>query len=176
MNAQRILSGVASVCAGLLALGCAGVALGAHINITRSIAPGLYWASSAPVARGAYVLVCPPSSGVFAIARTRGYLGAGYCVGGYGRIMKRVAALGGDTVSVTNDGVRVNNRLLPMSAPLDTDPAGRPMPRHAPSRYTLAADEVLLMGDVNPLSFDGRYFGPIHRSQIQTVLRPVATW
>jgi type IV secretory pathway protease TraF len=32
------------------------------------------------------------------------------------------------------------------------------------------------MSDVSGTSFDGRYFGPINRSQIQTVVSPVITW
>jgi type IV secretory pathway protease TraF len=32
------------------------------------------------------------------------------------------------------------------------------------------------MSDVSGTSFDGRYFGPINRSQIKTVIRPVITW
>jgi type IV secretory pathway protease TraF len=42
--------------------------------------------------------------------------------------------------------------------------------------YRLAAGEVLLMSDYSPLSFDGRYFGPIPRAQIQGVVQPVWTW
>jgi type IV secretory pathway protease TraF len=36
--------------------------------------------------------------------------------------------------------------------------------------------EALLMSDYSPSSFDGRYFGPIPRAQIQGVVRPVLTW
>ena len=39
--------------------------------------------------------------------------------------------------------------------------------------YRLSAGEVLLMTDYSPISFDGRYFGPIARKQIQSVVRPV---
>ena len=50
------------------------------------------------------------------------------------------------------------------------------MPRFQSDRYTLGNAEVLLMSDVSATSFDGRYFGPVNRSQIQTVIRPVFTW
>jgi type IV secretory pathway protease TraF len=46
-------------------------------------------------------------------------------------------------------------------------PAGRPLPRFQADRYTLGNAEVLLMSDVSGTSFDGRYFGPINRSQIR---------
>ncbi|MBL8368460.1 MAG: S26 family signal peptidase, partial [Candidatus Accumulibacter sp.] len=43
-------------------------------------------------------------------------------------------------------------------------------------RFTLSGSELLLMSDVSGISFDGRYFGPIDRSQIKGVIRPVFTW
>ncbi len=50
------------------------------------------------------------------------------------------------------------------------------MPRYQSNSYTLGDYEVLLMTDVSPISFDSRYFGPINRSQIKTVITPVITW
>ena len=79
-------------------------------------------------------------------------------------------------MAVADDGVRVNGELLPLSAPIKADKAGRPLPRYQSSSYTLGNSEVLLMSDVSATSFDGRYFGPINRSQIKTVIRPVITW
>lgn len=160
----------------LLLVAAGVVAAGARINTSPSVPVGLYWASRAPVEQGAYVLVCPPPSGVFDAARTRGYIGAGFCAGGYGRLMKRVAATAGDAVSVSDEGVRVNGALLPLSAPRTADRAGRPMPQYVAEPHTLTANEVLLMGEGNPKSFDARYFGPIDRAQIVGVVRPIFTW
>lgn len=70
----------------------------------------------------------------------------------------------------------VRGELLPLSAPIKADKAGRPLPRYQSNSYTLGNSEVLLMSDVSATSFDGRYFGPINRSQIKTVIRPVITW
>ena len=44
------------------------------------------------------------------------------------------------------------------------------------SDYTLGSEEVLLMSDYNPASFDGRYFGPLSKTTIQSVIVPVITW
>jgi type IV secretory pathway protease TraF len=41
--------------------------------------------------------------------------------------------------------------------------------------YTLGAAQVLLMSDYSPKSFDGRYFGPVEKTGIKGVLRPVFT-
>jgi conjugative transfer signal peptidase TraF len=114
---------------------------------------------------------------VFDDAKERGYIGAGFCPGDYGYMMKRVLAAKDDAVSVADDGVRVNGELLPhQQAPSrPTSPVG-PCRASRPARYTLGNAELLLMSDVSDTSFDGRYFGPINRSQVQTVIRPVITW
>jgi type IV secretory pathway protease TraF len=46
-----------------LLLGAGGYAAGARVNTTKSIPVGLYWTSSAPVEKGAYVLLVPAASG-----------------------------------------------------------------------------------------------------------------
>ena len=160
----------------VLSLGAAGYFAGARINTTQSIPVGLYWTSSQPVAKGAYVLFCPPEANVFEVAKARGYIGAGFCPGGYGFMMKRVVAAYGDTVSIADDGVRVNAVLMPLSVPLRMDKAGRPLVHFGSSRFSLDGSNVLLMSDVTGASFDSRYFGPIDRRQIKAVLTPVITW
>ena len=147
-----------------------------RINTTKSIPVGFYWMTSDPVKKGSYVIFCPPETELFETAKARGYIGAGFCPGGYGYMMKRVAAVKGDAVVIAADGVHVNGELLPLSVPRAADKAGRPIPRSKTDRYTLGASELLLMSDVSGTSFDGRYFGPIHRKQVQGVIRPILTW
>jgi conjugative transfer signal peptidase TraF len=165
-------AGVAAVFALALAAHVAGL----YWNTTGSIPTGLYRVSSEPVTVGAYVLVCPVPDEVANEARARGYIGAGWCPGRYGYLMKRTLAAKGDRIDLRDEGVRVNGRLLPASARVAFDGAGRPMPRPPVTSATLASDEVLLMADGNPRSFDGRYFGPVRLAQIKTVLQPVITW
>jgi len=164
-------SGVLVLCFGALAY-----ATGARINTTRSIPVGLYWTTTKPVELGAYVVVCPSQKAVFDEAVRRDYLGAGMCPGGYGYMMKRILAAKNDLVSVSSEGVRVNGDLLPLSVPLNADGAGRPMPRFRIQEHRLSADELLLMSDVTAVSFDGRYYGLVDRSQVVSVIRPVITW
>ena len=121
---KRLTAGVAIAGIAVLTLGAAGYMAGARINTTQSIPVGLYWTTGQPVAKGAYVLFCPPEANVFAVAKARGYIGAGFCPGGYGFLMKRVLAANGDMVSMSDDGVRVNAELLPLSVPLRMDKAG----------------------------------------------------
>ena len=162
--------------AAVLLVGVGLYSAGARVNTTKSIPVGIYWMTDAPVEKGAYVIFCPPQVGVFDDAKERGYIGAGFCPGGYGFMMKRVLAAKDDQVAVTNDGVTVNGQLLPLSAPLATDQAGRQLPRYQATHYTLGNSELLLMSDVSGTSFDGRYYGPISRNQIKGVIRPVVTW
>ncbi|HHC7370541.1 TPA: conjugative transfer signal peptidase TraF [Vibrio parahaemolyticus] len=173
---KRIYAGVAIAGVAAMSLAAIGYAAGARINTTRSIPVGLYWTTDAPVEKGAYVLFCPPDVSVFATAKDRDYIAGGFCPGDYGYMMKRILAAKGDTVTVTDNGVSVDGELLPHSKPIKADPAGRELPRYQSSQYTLSSSELLLMSDVSDTSFDGRYFGPVSRSQVKSVIRPVITW
>ena len=159
-----------------LLFGFASYAAGARINTSPSIPVGLYWTSAAAIHKGGYVMFCPPKQPVFDMAKARGYIGAGFCKGGYGYMMKRVLAAKDDTVTFTSEGVRVNGDLVPFSAPLQTDAAHRPMPHYEAKEGPLKATELLLMSDVCAASFDGRYFGLIDRRQIKWAVRPILTW
>ncbi len=91
-------------------------------------------------------------------------------------MMKRVLAAKNDTVNITDEGVYVNGERLPLSTPIAADKSGRPLKRLQTAHFTLTDSELLLMSDINAQSFDGRYFGPINRSQIKGVIRPILTW
>ena len=165
---------IGSVATFAVGLACYGA--GVRVNTTKSIPIGLYLTSSSAIKKGAYVMFCPPPSAVFDEARQRRYIGGGSCPGGYGYMMKKVLAAKADAIDVADDGVRVNGELLPLSAPLKADKAGRPLPRYQANRYALGNSEVLLMSDVSSTSFDSRYFGPIHVAQIKSVIEPVFVW
>ncbi|MGO4701955.1 conjugative transfer signal peptidase TraF [Dyella sp. 2RAB6] len=155
----------------------AGYAMGLRLNFTRSLPLGLYRVVNRPVERGAYVRFCPPRGGAIALGMERGYLHAGeVCANGYLPLLKRVAAVGGAWVLAQDDGVRVDGRLLPLSAHLAVDAAGRPMPRPSPTQLQLAPSQLWVMSDTNSHSFDSRYFGPIDRAWVMEVIEPVATW
>ena len=160
---------------GLFALVAVFILCGARINSTASFPRGLYWESNASLKKGDLVIFCPPITPVFAEAKERGYIGAGFCPGGYREMIKKITATAGDHLNISEKGVAANSVLVSNSSPYKEDPAGRPMP-HYEIDCTLKDNQVLLMSDYNPLSFDGRYFGPISRTQIRSVIRPVLTW
>jgi conjugative transfer signal peptidase TraF len=151
------------------ALGClAGVAgvwalcaSGLRINGTHSEPVGIYWAVGKELGKGDFVFALPPAEPVFARAKERGYLGPGPSPAGTSGLIKQVAALAGDRVTIKDDGVWVNGVRLKNSAPRPADEAGPPLQPYFLNDYTLGRDEVLLMSDYSPASFDGRYFGPM---------------
>jgi len=149
---------------------------GARFNPSKSVAVGLYWKVNKPIEKGAYVLVCPPDTNIFKLARARGYLGAGFCPGHYSGMMKWIAASAGDEIHISPQGIVINGAFLAYSRPLAQDPGGRPLPQLKLSHYRLAENELLLMGDASSTSFDGRYFGLVDRAQVKGVVRPVWTW
>lgn len=148
---------------------------GGRWNTTPSVPVGLYWQVKASIAKGAFVLVCPPDTKPFQQARERTYIDIGPCPGGYGRMMKQIAGMGGDTIAVRSDGVYVNNVRLPDSTPMARDPQGRPMSFIDGATYTLAPHQLLLMG-TNSMSFDSRYYGPVGEDMVLSVIKPIYTW
>jgi conjugative transfer signal peptidase TraF len=173
---RKTTIGFAYVGFGVMALGAMAWAAGARINTTPSIPVGLYWVTHKPIEKGEYVMFCPPKAAIFDTARERGYIDGGFCAGDYSYMMKRVLAAKSDVVTVTHQGVFVNGKRLPYSTPLAVDPGDRPMPMYHAQNLKLTAKQLFLMTDVNPLSFDGRYFGPVDKSQIKAVIRPIYTW
>ena len=148
---------------------------GIYINTTPSLPVGFYKVANEPIVSGAHVAFCPPQNEVFDMAMDRSYINQGNCPGGYGLLLKRVFALSGDTVSIDQTGIFVNGDHLPNSAQLKTDAEGQPLPQYR-LKAVLNDSEYLLLSDLNPQSFDARYFGLIARDQIQQVVRPVFTW
>ena len=148
---------------------------GIYINTTPSLPVGFYKVVDEPILSGAYVAFCPQQDEVFDMARDRSYINQGDCPGGYGLLLKRVFALSGDTVSIDQTGIFVNGEHLPNSAQLKTDAEGQPLPQYR-LKAVLNDSEYLLLSDLNPQSFDARYFGLIAHSQIKQVVRPIFTW
>lgn len=147
-------------------------ATGIYYNNTPSFPVGFYKIIDEPVGKGAYVSFCPPQDKVFDIAMARQTIGTGNCPGGYGMILKRVFAKSGDTVSINAAGITVNDDLLPNSAQI----SGLDLPQFRMDQKALDDSEYLLMSDMNPHSFDARYFGLIAGLQIQHVVEPFFTW
>lgn len=136
----------------------------ALINETTSVPKGLYVRSADPEPwLGSLVAITQP-------AAARPYL-VGLGVPSETRLLKRVAARGGETVCAA-EGVLRTSRHQVVVPPRDR--RGAPLPVWHGCR-TLAADELLLLGDT-ATSFDGRYFGPVRRAQVEATYEEVLRW
>lgn len=164
--------------AALLLTGAVGTAgwAGLRVNTTHSIPPGVYWLTDLPVTRGDTVLACPPESPVIAEALQRGYIGVGFCQGGYEYLFKRALAAKNDVVSIDLSGVSINGSAIANTAQMSVDSAGRMLPTYRRVSFRLSENDVLLISNNSPRSFDGRYFGPVDRSLIRGVVVPLVTW
>ncbi len=153
---------------------------GARLSRTNSLPKGLYWAVAKEPERGDLVVFWPRDTAAMREARRRGYiLGGVYNTvngEGYGLLLKRLMAVPGDVISITDAGVVINGSLVPNTRPLVADNVGDPLPTLRFTDYWLGDGEVLFLSDHLPRSFDGRYFGVQQRRQIVEVVVPVWTW
>lgn len=131
-------------------------------NRTPSVPVGFYLRTGTPIARGSFVTVRARDVAP-AAARARGFDGE------RNRFIKRVAAVAGDHVCAVG-GLLTINEGVPLTR-RSRDSTGAELVRWNECR-TLLEGEVLLLGDTAD-SFDGRYWGPIDRSRIEGVWRPL---
>jgi conjugative transfer signal peptidase TraF len=157
----------------LIALGALFHAMGFRINLTESIPIGLYRITSAESLKNAYVIFCPDDRKSFRLAKNRGYIDHGLNCGGYGYLMKKVVAVSGDILSVTPEGVLVNQMLLPFSKPKLKDGINRTLPQWRTLDYPLKENEVMTLTSQSEWSFDGRYYGLVHTRQIKGMITPI---
>ncbi len=150
-------------------------AVGLRINESPSLPVGVWRLSSLrhEVRRDDVVSFCPPDTPAFRQARLRGYLGSGLCVGGYEPLLKPIAAIEGDRVTRTEQGIRINGRLIANSKSLGSDQEGRTLPSAGANDVIVAKSQVWVISSYNPLSFDSRYFGPVPISKIEGLARPL---
>jgi conjugative transfer signal peptidase TraF len=140
------------------------------VNRTHSLPVGLYYWSDVPIKKGSIVLFKPDeNTGPEQLGIERGYEARAL------PLLKRVVALAGDLVSVSSSGVSINGQLLPNSAPLSHDEAGRPLAMAQLDHFKLGSDQAFLMG-MTATSWDSRYFGPVSLSRCSGSFVPVLTW
>jgi conjugative transfer signal peptidase TraF len=161
---NRTILALIAAGAALAALAIASARAGDLIlyNHSPSLPVGLYWRVDAPPERAAIVTVLAAAVAPEE-ARARHFDSAG------DRFIKRVAATGGDLVCVRDGVVTINGARAAVQHESTSDR------RHLEAWQdcrVFNADEILLLGDTYD-SFDGRYWGPVERSQIEGVWRPL---
>lgn len=123
-------------------------------NRTPSMPVGLYVYKGHVIRRGEIVAFpLPPPA--FDYARRRGERTDLL-------LLKHVLAVGGDFVSTSGGELHVNGTFIGRIPPVDS--SGRPLPQWRQARAL--SDGELLVGSTFDRSFDSRFFGPIHTSQV----------
>jgi conjugative transfer signal peptidase TraF len=155
-----------------------GAVLAGSLSILGAFPKVLFWNSSpsmreglwivqplARVAVGAVVAACVPEASA-KWARSHAVLGDGRCPGGVNAVIKRVAAVAGDRVQISHEGVTVNGKLVPGTVQNWSLDTGRvcgwrgPVPRITFNERVLRFGEVVLIGDARSRSWDSRWWGP----------------
>ena len=144
---------------------------GVRINTSCSLPLGIYLRTRALDAR--LIEFCP--SEPFATESSeRGYRTHGTaCPDGSVPLLKPIVAVAGDCVVLSAEGIRVNGRLLPKTAPLFRDAVGRTLHPWPFGVYVVPQGTVWVASTYNRGSYDSRYMGPIRISQIRARLRPL---
>lgn len=169
---QIVLACAPGVCIFLMGI-IAGVA-GYRINLTPSLPKG-FWriTNDNNIERGTYASACIPlDAPMMAVAIAKSYLPDGHCPGGYAPLLKKIVAVSGDTVTLTRQSVIVNGQIIPNTATLAYRVAD-PLPAIARGTYVVGENEYWLIANEHPRSFDSRYFGALHRRDIEHGMRPV---
>lgn len=167
---------VIAFAAALTVVGRVTAASGLHFNVTLSMPIGIYRLAPVPksgVQRGTFVAVCAPIDAA-RLGLRRGYLANGRCAADTEPLLKVVAAVAGDEVTISSRGVAVNECLLPHSRPLEFDSAGRPLSPWPHGRYRLRRGQLWLYAG-NDRSWDSRYWGRVPLSEVLARAQPVAS-
>ncbi|MET3900435.1 conjugative transfer signal peptidase TraF [Devosia sp. UYZn731] len=146
---------------------------GLRINFTPSYPLGLWRVTSLdrPISVGDLVLICPPETAAFILARERGYVRRGLCPGWLTPLIKTVAAIAGQQIKI-GQSVRIDGYALEHSEIHAVDAEGRAL--SAFPGGTVPAAQVFLHSDFAG-SYDSRYFGPIPTDGILGLAHPILT-
>jgi len=170
-KAIRLGLATALVIGPLSALALAGVS----INTTSCLPLGFYQSlPPKPLAVGQTWTVCLPRKWT-AFGLQRGYLHPGTdCPGGSQPLIKEIAGLPGETVTVSQSGVTIDGKRWPLSIPLTRDTAGRPLvPDYG--THVIPPGTVWVMG-ISSKAWDSRYYGPIPEKGLLQRQKALLTW
>ncbi len=97
----------------------------------------------------------------------RGWLPKGWL------LIKKVGALPGEKVTITNDSIKI--RDVYVGPVFETDTEGKPLPRLRGS-FIIPENHFLPIATYIQNSFDGRYFGPVSKTLIRGKAIPIVTF
>ena len=149
--------------------------LGFRLNVTPSLARGIYRLSDEPPKRGEVVAFC--LSGASAeLARERDYILGGSCPSGLRPLMKQLAGVPFDLVSIEEYGILCGPQNDLKLWPVHTRTRDRKGRNLSPARIGGTVPEgMALVLTLPPGSFDSRYFGFVPLASLQK-MEPVLTF
>jgi len=165
---------LAASCGAALAVIIGGTIGGLRINTTPSEPLGLWRVAplNRPVQVGDMVFVCPPETDAISEGFDRGYLRSGLCPGGFGPLIKTVAALSGQRIEIAG-AVTIDGRPIANSNLVSHDGQGRPL---RPYEGGTVPSGFVFFHSPFPGSWDSRYFGPVPVSGILGLAKQVLTY
>jgi conjugative transfer signal peptidase TraF len=119
---------------------------------------------------GETVMACPDLA-----ADQRIYLQAGFCPSGLEPVLKVIAAVAGDTVTVRDHQVEINGWTRLEYVQHEVDGSGRPLRAVPDGTYIVPTGEVWLLAPIG-WSFDSRYFGSVKTNNLLGLMTPLWVW
>ena len=146
--------------------------LGYRINLSESYPRGIYKTiPKQTIEYGDLVMFCPQDSPTMQEALKRKYILRGQCRGGFYPLLKKVVALEGDAVKIS-DHVYINGNKQKKSRLYKKDPKGNLLPRSKENNITIATGYMFLLSDYHELSFDSRYIGTVEMNRTISLMKP----
>lgn len=132
-------------------------------NLTPSLPRGIYMTVNEDPKHNDIVNFCLEDNYFISVSRNTGYVGNGLCKSNLQPLLKRVAGMAGDTVSIQDDGIYVTRKNKNIACvwdlPKKFDSKGRPMISVLESGV-IPKNKMLVL-TTHKGSFDSRYFGLI---------------
>lgn len=138
-----------------------------YLNTTNSMPIGLYLIKEKKLDRGDIVVVCESKAGIFLRRKND-------TICGYEYILKKVAAIEGDIVSISINGVVVNGKKINNTQQKIFDKQYEFLNSFKIQNYKLKNDEILILGE-GLESWDSRYFGVSNKRNVVDVISKLLT-
>lgn len=145
---------------------------GIIINTSPSMPPGIYVKKFTPVKRGDIVAACLDIRHT-QLGLQHHYLKSGFACNGAEPVIKKIIAIPGDAVQLTDQYIQVNQKFY-FYPTFYHDSRGTPLEIFPRGNYP-AQNDYWLLGTNNPRSWDSRYWGPVPSEQIIENLYPLFT-
>jgi len=171
VKSSVILLSLISLSGALAVLALSARYTGFTVNVSASM-PYWIWreASSLPVERGRVVSFCPTLNQTQQEANSASWLSKADCLDGLMPVLKFIAAVAGDKVLVSAEGISVNGELLQNSSRDNSALLRNGLVLEG--SYSVETGQLWLVSSYNSSSLDSRYYGPITSSQVKGVYCP----